>query len=130
MSASGWTDEPSTTFYFEISLQDGTQYIDCGSTYEQFCTLITGLQDMKFSVLLGEFQNPNKLSKCSAYKRRIMPMFHHPNIEMDYSDCSVCFETTYSKTKCDHYLCGRCYQKLKTNRCPICRDCLDWDNVD
>ena len=127
MSTNNWGEEPSTIFYFEASLHDGTQYVDAGSTYENFCTMIEGLKDMKFSVLLGEFQNPNKLSKCILYKRRIMPMFHHPNIEMDYSDCSVCFETTYSKTKCSHSLCMRCHQRLKVNVCPVCRASLAWE---
>lgn len=117
-------------FYIEISLEDGTQYIDIGNTYEQFCTMISGLKEMKFSVLLGEFQNPTKINKSVLYQRRLMPMFHHPNIEMEYSDCCVCFEATYSQTRCKHYLCMRCTQRLKSEICPVCRGSLSWDSVD
>jgi hypothetical protein len=108
------------TFYFEASLVNGSSYIDHGTTYEEFCKLIDGLKDMKFDILNGEFVNPNKLSE-SPYKLSILSMFHHPNIEMDYVECCVCFEYTKTKTPCKHSLCIRCEQNLKNKKCPLCR---------
>jgi hypothetical protein len=34
-------------------------------------------------------------------------------------DCSVCLEETCVHTKCNHYCCHKCMEKVKT--CPICR---------
>jgi len=124
-----WPDGPYI-FYIEFSLHDGTEYIDSGTTYKDFCSIIEGLKDMKFDTLTGEFKNPNKLTKTPCTKR-LMSMFHHPNIEMEYSECCVCYEVTYSKTPhCNHTLCMRCYMKLTTTICPICRASTAYDTVD
>ena len=123
----GWTEE--TTFYFEVSLCDGALYLDYGTTYEDFCRMIEGLKDMKFDVLSGEFINPNKLVPRNKYVVKQMPMFHHPNIEMIYSECCVCLEFTVSKTYCKHSLCLRCTDKIKNNSCPMCRGTI-FNHVD
>jgi len=34
-------------------------------------------------------------------------------------DCSICFEETNVVTKCKHYCCHKCMEKIKL--CPICR---------
>lgn len=110
----------SNTINIEIMLQGGNSYIDTGNTYEDFCKIIDGLKDIKFDTLSGEFINPNKLVQ-SSYQYKILSMFHHPNIEMEYSECCVCFEYTKTKTECNHHLCLRCTQKIKKNTCPLCR---------
>lgn len=43
---------------------------------------------------------------------------------LEYSnsnDCVVCYESTYTLTSCNHYLCVDCWNKLKNNNCPMCR---------
>jgi|LauGreDrversion4_2_1035121.scaffolds.fasta_scaffold59687_2 hypothetical protein len=109
-------------FYFEASLINGTYYTDKGYSYEEFCRMIDGLKDMKFDNFLGKFTNPSKITPPYYSDKKEMPMFHHPNIEMDYTECCVCFELTISKTTCFHPLCLRCYSKIKTNHCPLCRE--------
>lgn len=38
--------------------------------------------------------------------------------------CCVCLELTKIKTRCEHYLCLECFQKLSNERrCPVCREC-------
>jgi len=108
-------------FYFEAVLQDGATYLDSGSTYDEFCIVINGIKDMKFNLLIGKFTNPNNLIRNNEHIPEVLPMFHHPNIEMDYQECSVCYEYTHTKTQCKHTLCLRCEQKLTTMVCPICR---------
>ena len=35
--------------------------------------------------------------------------------------CSVCMETTTTKTKCNHLLCYECWEKINKKICPLCR---------
>lgn len=39
-------------------------------------------------------------------------------------DCCVCMERTITKTRCNHFICLPCFQKIKIRKCPICRDDL------
>ncbi len=39
----------------------------------------------------------------------------------DNDDCCICLEKTMTKTNCEHFLCVRCWAKLKKARCPMCR---------
>jgi hypothetical protein len=41
---------------------------------------------------------------------------------MPTEDCCVCFEETSCSTKCNHFCCHKCLQKV--NRCPVCRQDL------
>lgn len=125
----GWYTDPYT-FYFEVSLNTGYTYLDSGSTFEEFTQMLEGLKDMKYDLFSGEFINPNKLVKHTTPRIDMLPMFHHPNITMDYSECCVCTEYTLSKTPCKHTLCGRCHDKLTRLICPLCRGSLMIDNVD
>jgi hypothetical protein len=109
-------------FYFEVSLINGTCYTDSGNSYEEFGNMIDGLKEMKFDNFLGKFMNSHKITPSLYSNTKQLPMFHHPNIEMDYIECCVCFEITISKTTCFHPLCLRCYSKIKTNHCPLCRE--------
>ena len=117
----GWSDTDHSTAHFEAVLSDGTTYVDSSTTYEEFCRMIEGLKDMKFDVLSGEFINPSKIVATTKYVVQKMPMFHHPNIELIYSECCVCLEFTVSKTDCKHSLCLRCNEKINKNLCPVCR---------
>jgi len=55
-----------------------------------------------------------------------------PTVVVDcMQECSVCYEKTKTKTKCNHSLCNRCWSKIQhisdedgdlTTPCPICRE--------
>jgi hypothetical protein len=55
-----------------------------------------------------------------------------PTVVVDcMQECSVCYEKTRTKTKCNHSLCNRCWSKIEevkdedgdlTTPCPICRE--------
>jgi hypothetical protein len=36
-------------------------------------------------------------------------------------ECSICFELTNNKTNCGHDVCLDCENKIKNNKCPLCR---------
>jgi hypothetical protein len=114
-------------FYFEMDVANGGTYLDSGTNYEQFCNMINGLKDMKFDVFSGTFINPSKLVRAVPIKE--LPMFHHPNIEMDYRECCVCMELTMTKLPCHHSTCIRCQQKLVQPTCPLCRANTSWNNI-
>lgn len=117
----GWYQE-NAGFTFELCLNSGVAYTDSGNNLDDFCKLIDGLKSVTFDVLSGEFVNPERLTPLTCQKVVKMEMFHHPNIEMDYQDCCVCFESTITKTPhCKHSVCLRCIQQLTTHICPLCR---------
>lgn len=47
------------------------------------------------------------------------------------NECTVCFEMTTIKTKCDHYLCDFCCSQLRKSECPYCRSYIKtWKHKD
>lgn len=52
------------------------------------------------------------------------------NLEWSIQECVVCMEDTFSTTICDHPLCRLCFQKLKQQKCPSCRQSLTLDDED
>lgn len=42
----------------------------------------------------------------------------------NYSQCSVCYENTFTCTACTHPLCVECWNKITNDSCPICRNLL------
>lgn len=126
-TTNGW-GEPTMMFSLEIYVKNGCSYIDSGVTYEDFCRMIEGIKDMKFDTFNGVFTNPSRLLKTTPLLYEL-PMFHHPNVEMDYTDCCICMEMTITKTPCSHALCIRCQQKLKKSTCPLCRENISWNHV-
>ena len=51
--------------------------------------------------------------KLSVLKYKVFKKF------MKVEDCSICFDETNVYTKCNHYCCHKCLEKVK--QCPICR---------
>jgi hypothetical protein len=51
--------------------------------------------------------------KLSVLKHKVFKKF------MKIEDCAVCFDETNVHTKCNHYCCHKCLEKVKI--CPICR---------
>jgi hypothetical protein len=55
------------------------------------------------------------------------------NINININKCSLCFELTEIKTRCNHTLCYRCWENITEcnryrKRCPICTDDLNEDD--
>ena len=50
---------------------------------------------------------------------------YEPNGYDEDLECSVCLEKTVSSTTCNHKLCKKCFTKLVTKVCPICRENID-----
>lgn len=48
----------------------------------------------------------------------------------DPSECCVCMEPTFQKTKCGHSICRRCTYKLTELICPLCRAEMEEENED
>lgn len=74
-----------------------------------------------------KFDEKSKFPHFIDEKTIIMHSFFSDFVNMPENEepCSVCYENTYQKTRCDHPLCLNCrFTILKSNnpRCPICRD--------
>ncbi len=87
--------------------------------YDGFVELIERLKLLKFNRIAGIFE-----TEPTDYFEKY---YTSKNIVLDIQDCSVCLEPTRTKTKCKHYLCWRCYDELTSNKCPLCRGCLDYE---
>jgi hypothetical protein len=65
----------------------------------------------------------NKIMRYEDYlEEEIVRKLFHTNIE-----CCVCYDNLEGnfKTKCGHYLCLDCYNKIKGKKlCPMCKACL------
>ena len=126
-----WNVEPNT-IYLEIRMNNLYIYDDTASTYEEFEQMIQSLKHMKFDTFSGEFYSPTAVTaKCKQPSCYPMPFLESPNIELNYSDCCVCFHQTITSTACNHFLCHGCRIRLKKNICPLCRANLTYEfNVD
>jgi hypothetical protein len=101
--------------------------------------LLQYLQDIKFDLLLGRFvpkdQNHLRTAKIQFATKNL---FKSIGIEVvdSSNECVVCYERTYCKTACNHYLCFSCCSNIRPStpnnsddededdeniHCPICR---------
>ena len=46
----------------------------------------------------------------------------------NYNECAVCYVHTYTHTGCGHSLCIECWNNIKNDLCPICRNELIMHN--
>jgi len=77
----------------------------------------------------------NKLALNSSFNIELLiSIFDNPNVKILGEKCCVCFITTTNKTKCNHYLCYKCWEQVQPKLlddaddydetilpCPICR---------
>ena len=74
--------------------------------------------------------NSLRYNKCSEiFTSKPIESFDETLIEgwsstvvLNIDKCAVCYEFTASRTSCDHYVCGICFDSLKKIECPICRN--------
>lgn len=58
--------------------------------------------------------------------KNVLEMFKNPTSEnSNYLTCSICYDRTTNKTKCDHFVCKPCISKMNKAFCPICRTPID-----
>jgi hypothetical protein len=62
----------------------------------------------------------DKLIGCLTLKEELNEGFGKKYLGDDV--CCVCLEHTDTKTTCNHFICVECWQNLKKNICPICRE--------
>jgi len=103
--------------------------------------------------LLTRFRSEYSYSKLIDKIKRTEDIYNAENLEIakmiltsgvndddvftNEMKCSICLETTLSRTKCNHPLCRICYYQMKlvsheddngliceTKQCPLCRTCL------
>jgi hypothetical protein len=48
-------------------------------------------------------------------------MKKYENIEVEKTECVVCYELTLRYTNCYHRLCAKCESQMRANVCPMCR---------
>jgi hypothetical protein len=81
------------------------------------------LPHLKLDNVFGKFELVNKNGKKIITRENIgMDVFG-----LEYSnsnECVVCYGQTFTISACEHHLCIDCWNKLKTNDCPMCRENL------
>lgn len=104
-------------------------------TTEEIVQAITQLREilptLKFNLVIGKFVNNDIANKEILLLQEVLTF---DNVKLVYEECSVCHETTKTRTNCNHPLCYRCWEKLPImdednnvvgaygkQMCPICR---------
>ena len=86
------------------------------------------------------FERFSGVFKKSTYIKPFPTLFQFGNTKvLDCSECVVCYEITKSKTPCNHTLCYKCNENIKTTGdkyetpyrpCPICRQNVLFEDSD
>ena len=104
---------------FEISKVDEFKNVIYNCLF--YCHII--LRDFKYHPMLKYLNHFTDLNELVNIQISLVNLFDNK------IDCSVCLEQTISTSTCNHPLCQKCFSKLKTKVCPICRKILS-DEVD
>jgi hypothetical protein len=86
------------------------------------------LSELSFDKYTGYFVNQTTKLSFEDWKT----FLNIEKVTLDFNECCVCLEMTSTQTKCNHYLCYKCWSNLKytssdnfneeTFKCPYCRD--------
>ena len=68
------------------------------------------------------YNNDGSLKNKIQYQNGI-PIYHFLKLP-HFKECSICYESVLTQTKCFHPLCNSCYEKLIYKVCPLCRSSL------
>jgi len=82
------------------------------------------IHDFKYNPLLKYLNHKNEINDLVKLQLLHLKLFNIVN------ECSVCFESTITKTICNHVICQKCYCSLNSKICPICRKVLHTDIED
>jgi len=127
-----WIDEYDTeslNLYFEKILVGGVKTF----TEVDLEKIIDILNNIKFNRLTGKFylnnEDEENVTLEALYDREHFYTKLNSNIKVrkTYENCSVCFDPTMCKSKCDHYLCYPCWNTISEY---VCKECQENDNTD
>lgn len=68
------------------------------------------------------YNNDGSLKEKIQY-RNGNPIYHFLKLVKE-KECSICYDSVLTQTKCFHPLCNSCYEKLVDKICPLCRSSL------
>ena len=93
--------------------------------------IVTILNNIKFNKVIGKFYlngNVNNTIEALEEKNKFYKKFNsNIKVRKTYDDCSICFEPTMCKSKCEHYLCYPCWDKIDSYYCDECKE--DEENI-
>jgi hypothetical protein len=73
-----------------------------------------------FDSLFDHFYHKDDIEPMKNIRLRIIRLFGNQD-----SECCVCGENSITTTECNHILCNKCFSKLPSKTCPMCRSNLD-----
>ena len=128
-------DKSKTKIGFNVFLKDSVNFVMQGlyfSEYDIDDLLMNYIYNIlfyiyifvhffKYDSMFNNFYHEDDIIKMKEIKNRMIRLFGTDH------ECCVCLEKTSLKTFCNHMLCNRCYYKLKTKVCPLCRTVLETD---
>lgn len=91
----------------------------------KFCESIDEFKLIKYSKTQGFYQEKKHFVDPVEFL-----FLETDEIKLNIQDCVVCYDKTKDKLDCSHYLCAHCHQKLKKQKCPICRKNINCDGDD
>jgi len=80
------------------------------------------VNEFKFDSLFDHFYHKDDIEPMKNIRSRSIRLFGNQE-----SECCVCTEKCITITSCNHILCNKCFSKLSTKVCPMCRSDLDND---
>ena len=93
--------------------------------------IVNILNNIKFNKVIGKFYlngNVNNTIEALEEKNKFYKKFNsNIKVRKTYDDCSICFEPTMCKSKCEHYLCYPCWDKIDSYYCDECKE--DDENI-
>ena len=74
--------------------------------------MLDTLDNLKFSKLKGKFVSKEQCRKLICQKMAFGKFMQNENVDEE-NKCSVCFDSTETRTHCGHTVCFPCWQKIK-----------------
>lgn len=78
------------------------------------------VNDFRFDSLFDHFYHKDDIEAMKTIRLRNIRLFGNQD-----SECCVCTDKCITTTECNHILCNKCFSKLSTKICPMCRSNLD-----
>jgi len=123
----GECDTDSVNLYCKLIPDHSPDRSDKIFTETHLEKIIDILNNLKFSTLNGCFYLDGDKNNTTILELEDKTNFHkklNSNIKVKklYDECSVCFEPTTCKGKCNHYCCYTCWDKIEQYFCDDCKE--------
>jgi hypothetical protein len=97
--------------------------------------IIDILNNLKFDKIKGEFylsniDKPTTIEELNEKNKFYKKLNSNIKVIKIYDECSICFEYTICKSKCGHFCCFPCWNKIDEYYCEECKkneDCCGDD---